>query len=204
MTNRARLLLIGGLGVSACGYSSSASLKDTYIDPTFNARSVKSVLVTLHVEASDNVSSSTRFRMSMGGNIVSNMSLKLKERSPNVSVGGAGDADVRVQGIIEYVSQVDGVDGVEDEDGRKTPTTKGKTSVRVRLIMIDNRAGRQVWEGTGEGTASACDVCLFSADKKRPPPVEIVANPAFDKLISSMPLLGTPAAQRAEVIDSVP
>ncbi len=203
MTNRARLLLIGGLGVSACGYSSSASLKDTYIDPTFNARSVKSVLVTLHVEALD-ISSSTRFRMSMGGNIVSNMSLKLKERSPNVSVGGVGDADVRVQGIIEYVSQVDGVDGVEDEDGRKTPTTKGKTSVRVRLVMTDTRAGRQVWEGTGEGTASACDVCLFSADKKRPPPVEIAANPAFDKLISSMPLLGTPAAQRAEVIDSVP
>ncbi len=203
MTSRARLLLIGGLGVSACGYSSSASLKDTYIDPTFNARSVKSVLVTLHVEALD-ISSSTRFRMSMGGNIVSNMSLKLKERSPNVSVGGVGDADVRVQGIIEYVSQVDGVDGVEDEEGRKTPTTKGKTSVRVRLIMIDNRAGRQVWEGTGEGTASACDLCLFSANRKRPPPVATAANPAFDKLISSMPLLGTPAAQRAEVIDSVP
>ena len=203
MTNRARLLLIGGLGVSACGYSSSASLKDTYIDPTFNARSVKSVLVTLHVEALD-ISSSTRFRMSMGGNIVSNMSLKLKERSPNVSVGGVGDADVRVQGIIEYVSQVDGVDGVEDEDGRKTPTTKGKTSVRVRLIMIDDRAGRQVWEGTGEGTASACDLCLFSADRRRPPPVEMAANPAFDKLISSMPLLGTPGAEPDEVIDSVP
>ena len=137
--------------------------------------------------------------------LVSRMASTIKQRSPNVSIVSQGSADVTVQGVLEHVSQVDGVEGVEDEQGRTPPTTKGQTKVRVRLIMIDNRAGRSVWEGASEGTAWACDPCPpLSGGKKRAPPVETALNPAFDQLISNMPLLGTPAAQPAEVIDSVP
>ncbi len=204
--NRVLLVLAVGLGVGACGYSSRANLQETYVDPTFNARSVKSVLVSLDVEASSRASSSTRFHVSMAArDIVSSMVSRIKERSPNVSVVSQGSADVTVQGVLEYVSQVDGVEGVKDEEGRTSPTTKGQTTVMVRLILIDNRAGQPVWEGTSEGKAWACDPCPpLSGGKKRAPPIQTAVNPAFDQLISNLPLLGTPAAQPADVIDSVP
>ncbi len=208
---RMLLVVAVGLGVSACA-TRKATL-NSYSDPSFNARSVESLalLPSRNPSLAPSESRQLTRRVAQG----------IHERSPNVSivspaeatellndagladawatflinydasgipdgevlrsVGDALDVDVIVQGEMLDLYRVDG--GTEEDGGGK-----GQTRVTVRFSMLDARSGRLVWEATSEGIRETA----FGGDfqSKAPPSIEAVEL-AVDKLISSMPIMGS-------------
>ena len=202
--NRMLLVVAGGLGVSACA-TSKATLS-SYVDPNFNARSVESValLPSRNPSLAPSAARQVNRRVAQG----------INQRSPNVSVLGAAEAaqllndagladawatflinyaasgipdaevlrsvgdaldvDVIVQGEMVDVYQVDG----------GTPSEMGQTRVTVRFSMLDTQEGRLVWAGTGEG------IKAILTHREAPPVIEAI-DLAVDRLLSSMPRLGS-------------
>ncbi len=201
--NRMLLVVAGGLGVSACA-TSKATLS-SYVDPNFNARSVESValLPSRNPSLAPSAARQVNRRVAQG----------INQRSPNVSVlgpaeaaqllndagladawatflinyaasgipdaevlrslGDALDVDVIVQGEMVDVYQVDGGSG-----------EMGQTRVTVRFTMLDTQEGRLVWEGTSEGIKE------ILTHREAPPVIEAI-DLAVDRLLSSMPRLGS-------------
>jgi hypothetical protein len=205
------LVVAVGLGVSACA-TSKATL-NSYVDPSFNARSVESVAIL----PSRNPSLAPSESRQLTRRVVQG----INERSPNVSIVGPAEAaqalndaglanawatflrdydasgipDGEVLRIVGEALEVDviiqgemldvyQVDGGNDEGGGG----KGETRVTVRFTMLDTRAGRMVWEGTSDGIRETAMGGDFGT--KAPPVIEAVEL-AVDKLISSTPIMGS-------------
>ncbi len=201
MISRMMLVAAVGLGVNACA-TTKATL-NTHIDPNFDAASVESValLPSLNPSLAPSETRELTLRVAQG----------INERSPNVRVLGpveaarllndAGLVDAWATFLITYdpngvpdrevlrtVGDALGVDVIVQGEMLNVYQMDGETRVTVRFTMLDTRGARLVWASTSEGIRKNALGGSFGAEA---PPIIEAVELAVDKLISTMPIMGS-------------